>query len=505
MFIIYKSLLEMNDSFYKFLFNKYNILNQSNEVLQIKEIIQKGGFEELKYSQVIDLWQNPHYKDKFINFYAIVNVFLRGFPLDIKYNWLQILNLQSKNEFMNFIIYYVNKLTNIIYKNVSTTKNIFFRGEARKYFNYKIGDTIFFSTFQSVSSSISIAYEFANSKKHLNILFVMEIPSGYYYKELNTHLKFHNNHKNITTYIDEQEFLIMPNSYYIIVDIFTIYNNVSVVKLRMFKQDYFQIQFNKMYEPLNYTPKTKDYSNFNSHIIKNFIKKTEDYKKMIDSLISLENYNISQDLYKELNDCHNNDLFNLDTFLIRETLEKIDDYNIKDIAEEIRKYGLGYYTRQIKTKDIYKERIEKIIMLKNMKFNSINYLPVFVGFYNIDKDFQIPQFIQFLKKQNINQEFIYSKIIITQLKPDKFLYDDIYNDDYPRKKIKYNNKTKIMYYKHLIKFKLNNTPICVCDTHKIERQNNVILIPNFKMKLIKKTKLFNKYDLPYILYEISIL
>ena len=51
------------------------------------------------------------------NFYLLVNKFLRGLNIEIKDKWLKILKLNSTQDFYDFMMYYINKLTNIIHKN----------------------------------------------------------------------------------------------------------------------------------------------------------------------------------------------------------------------------------------------------------------------------------------------------------------------------------------------------------------------------------------------------
>lgn len=485
---------------YEILFNTLNITENQTEYN-----IQNGGYDELKHNQIIELWQNPDYNSKFLNFYVIVNKYLRGIELDIKPEWLNILKLHSKMDFTEFMIYYINKLTTIIYKNPSSKKRVFYRGENRENFYQGIGDVLFYSTFQSVSSSLSVAYKFAESRKKVTkLLFVIEIPEGYYYKELTTKLKLYNYKNKITTIIDEKEYLIMPNSYYIIVDKFTIYKDINVVKLKMIKQDYYQIENNELYEQQIIYPKSKDYKVFNSPELNNFIKLSQNYKKMIDKLNSMNSYKINETFYKEMNNPNNNDLFNLDMELINSLVSQIDNFNIKEKAEEIKSAGIRYYAFELKKITDYKKRIERINLIVNTEFNSIKQLDVYAGYYNITDTFQKPEFINFLKKQKLNKEFQYSKIIIANLESNKFLYNDIYNTDYPRKKIKKNNNTKHIYYKYLVKIALTNTKICICNEHFHENDNNIILIPNFKMKITEIKQQYNKYDLPYTLYKISV-
>lgn len=474
-----------------------------------KEYSQSGGYDELKNNQIIELWQNPDFNDKFINFYTLVNKYLRGIEIKVNEKMLTNLKLNSKRDFFDFMVYYINKLTNIIYKNPSSKTEIFFRGEFRKIFNYEIGNVLFYSTFQAVSSSISTAFKFSQgTSKDVKLLFVIEIPKGYYYKILTTKMKIYNYKDKTTQYIDEKEFLVLPNSYYMIVDKFKIYNNTNVVKIRLIHQEYYQITNNELYKEDSFIPDFKTLKNikkFNCKELNNFIDLSKKYQKMIDFINSLEPYKISVKFYEILNDPNLNNLFNIDIDEIIKKLSLINDYNFREIANEIKTLGIGYYNYHLNRQDEYKERINIIKLLKNIDYNYINKIIVYTGFNNYDKSFKLPEFIEVLKKQKINEDFIYDKILKTRYTPDMYLYDDIYNMDKPNNKIKKNNKTALMYYKYLIKFNIVNTKICVNNMHEYKNDDNIILIPNFKMKIINIQKLVNKYNLDYYYYEIHLI
>ena len=371
---------------YEIILNNLNIIESQTEYN-----VQYGGYEELKHNQIIELWQNPDYNNKFLNFYVIVNKYLRGLELDIKQEWLSILKLHSKQDFTDFMIYYINRLTSIIYKNPAEITQIFYRGEIRSSFYQGIGDVVFYSTFQSVSSSISVANKFAESDgKETQLLFVMEIPKGYYYKPLITKLKYYNYKKKITTSIDEKEYLVMPNSYYVIVDKFTIYNNTNVIKMKMFYQEYYQIENNVLYEQKTLYPTTKIEKSFNSKEIDNFVKLSEQYQKMVNKLTLMNSYKLDKRFYNEINNSNYDNLFNLDIEAINNTVSEINDSNIKEKAEEIKSFGLGYYDYQIKNVLKYKKRIESVGLILNTEFNSIKYLETYTGYYNINEDFKRP-------------------------------------------------------------------------------------------------------------------
>jgi hypothetical protein len=485
---------------YEIIFDKINIIENIQEYN-----IQTGGYDDMTQNQIINLWQNPDYNEKFINFYSLVSKYLRGIKFEVKDEWLIGLKLDSKRDFDNFMIYYINKLTNIIYKNVSVKKRIFYRGEHRKNFNYQKGDILFYSTFQSVSDSISTAFKFAETdNKDIKLLFVIEIPVGFHYKSLSTQLKTYDYKEKLIYLIDEKEYIVMPNTYYVIVDKFQIYNNVNVIKIRLYHQEYHQIIDSELYKEDKIFPQPDKFKNFNSGELNKFVRKSIKYQKMINILKSMKDYKIGKYFYYEMNDYNNLNMFNLDMSKINLIVEQINESNIKTKAEEIKKLGLGYYDSQIKNVSKYKTSIERINILLNTEFKTINNLVVYGGFYNVDTLFKKPEFIEYIKNKKINEEFEYKNILITHLEADKFLYGDIYNNDYPYKKVKKGNNTKLMYYKYLVKFYLSNVKICVSSTHDFEYKNNIILIPNYRMKIIEKNNKVNNFDLPYVEYKINL-
>jgi hypothetical protein len=488
------------DSHYKIIFDKINIIEKIEEYN-----VQTGGYEEMAQNQIINLWQNPDYNEKFLNFYSLVNKYLRGIELEIKSEWLSILKLNSKRDFYDFMVYYVNRLTNIIYKNVSDEKKVFYRGEHRKSFNYRIGDTLFYPSFQSVSSSLSTALKFAESdNSDVKLLFVIEIPRDSHYKVLTTKLKTHDYKKKITYLIDESEYIVMSNSYYVIVDKFPMYNNVNIIKMRLYHQEYYQITNNELYKEEVIYPTVSNLKNFNSQELNKFIKKSEKYQKMINVLNNMKSYQIGRAFYYEMTDSNNSSIFNLDVGAINKIVEQINNLNIGDKAEEIKTLGLGYYDYQIENILKYKKRIQRINLIVNTEFKPIDKMVVYGGFNNWNREFKKPEFVEFIKNKKINEEFEYDKILITRLEPDGFLYEDIYNMDYPHKKIQKGTSTKLIYYKYVVKFYLSNIKICICSTHDFEDKNNVILIPNFKMKIIERNEKINRFKLPYIEFKINL-
>ena len=336
------------------------------------------------------------------------------------------------------------------------------------------------------------------------MLFIIEIPDGYHYKKLTTDLTLYNYKDNIETMINEQEYIVLPNSYYVIVDIFTIVNDVKIIKLRMIRQDYYQMKNNTLHYPEIIYPQPHELKNFESEEISNFIKLCYQYEKMINELNLLKSYEINNKLYLELVNSDQDNLFDLDIDLIETISKEIDESNKLEKLYEIKKLGFGYTDYDITHINYYLESIKMIKFIKQMEFKSIKKLKVYSGYFNSNELFEKPPFIELIKKQKIYEEFEYYKILIGQMNCEKFLYNNIYYLDYPYKKIKKNNKTKLLYYKHLIEYNMENTKICVCSKHHLERYNNIILIPNFKMKITEIKKCKNKYNLSYILYKINI-
>jgi hypothetical protein len=486
---------------YKFQFLDLNIIEEQKEEYNS----QSGGYNEMTHNQIIELWQNPDYNETFINFYSLVNKYLRKTEIKVKSEWLVALKLESKKDFYNFIIYYINKLTNIIYKNISTEKKFFYRGEIRKSFNHGVGEILYFPTFQSVSASISTAYKFSESSTGIKILFVIEIGAGFHYKPLYTHLKIYDYKKKITQIINEKEYIVMPNSYYVIVEKSKIYNDVNLIKLRLCDQKYYQINESKLCERENIFLKKNQIKNFNSVEANNFMKKSVQYQKMVDYLISMKDYQISKNFYNELNNSDLSNMFSVQIEPINKLLDKITSFNALEIMEEIKKLGIGYYEYEKKHIEKYKKKIERISIIINTNFKSVEELTVYGGFYNFTSEYKKPEFIEFLKGKEYEKEYLYDKILITNLNSSAFLYDDIYNSDFPHVKIKKNKSSAVLYYKYLLKINLSNVKICVCSSHSYEYCNNIILIPNYKIKIVKKEKKINKHDLPYILYTIDLI
>jgi hypothetical protein len=488
--------------------NEYKIKIKSKNILDIQKSfnIQEGGYNKMTENEIINLWQNPDYNETYINFYSLINKFLRGIKIEIRNKWLSALKLNSKKDFIDFMIYYINKLTKIIYKNISTTTKIFYRGEKRKTFNYNVGDTIYYSTFQSITSSITTAYKFSETIKDIKILFIIEIPEGCYYKPLFTQLKIHNYKEKRTLIIDEKEYIVMPNSYYVIVDTDKLYNDTNIIKMRLCEQKYCKITKNKSRECEEIKIKNKEKNNFKCEELEDFIDKTKKYEENINKLISMKDYYIDIIFYAELIEIQNINIFNLDIEninKINEITNEITEYNIKEKSNEINNLGIGYYDYELSNVSKYKKKIERINIILNTNFKSIDNLVVYAGYYNIDYSYKKPEFIEYIYKKKINEEFEYDKILITNLEKDKFLYNDIYNDDYPNRKIKKDKKTKLMYYKYLIKFNLVNIKMCVCSTHPYEYCNDIILIPKYYMKITSKIKKKNRHNLEYIEYEIN--
>ena len=181
--------------------NNYSIKFTNNHIIEnilvnshIKTNKLFGGRINNNYTsnEIINLWQNPDYNEKYLDFYKLVNMYLLNKEFKIKQDYLDAIKVKTSDEFYDFIIFFIKKLTNIIEKNISDKDVILYRGEARTEFNYEIGDVLFYPTFQSVTSSIAIAYKFSNcsnienNKPCVKILYVLELPANSYYKKLDT-------------------------------------------------------------------------------------------------------------------------------------------------------------------------------------------------------------------------------------------------------------------------------------------------------------------------------
>jgi hypothetical protein len=478
----------------------------SNNIIetQYEQYVQSGGYEEMTHNQIIHLWQNPDYNKQFINYYSLVSKYLRKEKFVIRPSYLQGLKIKTNNEFYEFMIYYINKLTNIIYKSTSQEKKYFFRGEHRKNFNYKVGDTLFYPSFQSITTSISTAYKFSESgsKSEIKLLFVILIDKGFHYKTLTTRLKLYNYKDNITKYVDEKEYLVLTNSYYTITEIITLEVNFFIVKLKLFYQEYYQIENGKLYEQSDLS--VSKIETFTEPKIKEFIVNYHQYKKLLTKLSSLSEYEISDKYYSLLSNVNLSNIFVIPIDLISKISQSINTLNIKEKALEIKELGLGYNDGELDKVSNYMEKILSIVMIRNIEYKSVKKMTVYCGHYNLNKFFKKDPFVQYIKKAKNNELQIYNDIIITNLSDNKYLYSDIYNNEYPHTKIKKDSNIKLMYYKYHFKFNLSDVKISVCGTHNYESQNNIILIPNFSMEIINKKKFLNKYNLKCELYEINV-
>jgi hypothetical protein len=453
------------------------------------------------YYKMINLWQNPDYNEKYINFYSIVNQYLLGKNINVNKNWLIALELQNEIDFFNFIVYYINKLTKIIHKNPSVKKQIFFRGEYRETFNYNVNDIVFYSTFQSLTTSLTTAFKFTETfnEKHQTLLFVLELNVGSYYKKLNTKLKYHNYKDKITQIIDENEFLLMANSYYQIVDK-QYYGKLIIVKMKLCYQDFHQIVNGQLYKKLDIV-KSKNITNFNCPDLNIFLKKNIVYQEIILKLVSLKKHNIGVNYYYVLIDPYLSNIFTLDIEAIMNLYNSINEYNFNEIKEEIKTLGIGYYDYQ--TIEEYKHTILTINMLIGSVYIPVDKLTVYSGFKNIDAQYKKDIFIQSIEKIKLNEIFQYDDILISYLSQTPYLYDDIYND-IPTQQVVKNNKYTKIYYKYLIQFNLSNVKICTCSEHNLYLQNQIILIPSNKMKIVNKSYSTNKFNLSIVYYEIDV-
>jgi len=498
---------------------KYSIKFTKNHIIEniiinsdlTKKLIGGRINDDYSNEEIIGLWQNPDYNKKYLDLYKLVNMYLLNKEFKIKQEYLDAIKVNSNEEFYDFLNYYINKLSNIIAKNISDKDIILYRGEARHEFNYGIGDVIFYPTFHSASSSISVAYKFAEcwnieiDKPCVKILYVFDLPAKSYYKKLDTLLQTYNYDHNITYLIDEKEYLIIPNSYYVIVDKQIIYNNVIVIKMKLIFQDIKKDNKDfKSYVPLKLIPTNEQLDYFTDKKLDHFKQLTENYSDMVNIILSMSEYNVSIDIYDILYLEKYSNLFNLDIKQIYKLSKDINEINIKNIAKRIRKLGIEYTNYELSNSKNYIKKIDTMYNIISYNFKIINDINLYVGFNNINRLFEEDTFIKKISKLNTNDRLIWDQILVTQLIPSKYYYNDIYNDDYPRMNIIKDNKKVLRYYSHVIEFVIDKAKICICNNHYHDFENNIIIIPKNNCILLSKEIKYNKFNLQYNYYKISL-
>ena len=121
-----------------------------------------------------------------------------------------------------------------------------------------------------------------------------------------------------------------------------IYSNLEIYKIFVSWEDFVNIikQINK-----------KDTKNFQTSELNNFVSLTKKYQKNIDYLNSLDGYKIFYKFYDILRNPNLDNLFNLNMIDVEKKLLKINDINIKEIAEEIKKLEIALINKKIADKD----------------------------------------------------------------------------------------------------------------------------------------------------------
>lgn len=449
----------------------------------------------MKNKEIFDLWQNPYHNNVLINFYNIVNSYLRKElnENDITKDILNSFNIKTYNEFIIFLNTYIKNLKNIIYKNKNTHYTILYRGEHRKKFNFNKNDIIVYNNFHSTTDNIYIAYGFSQNlnDNFQRILFIIYYPKNSVFKKLYNKMTVYNDTENITETINENEYLIPPNSYYQILHIEKIYNNVIVVKMQLLLQDKNNNEF--ILQP-------KNLKIFND---KNFIelkKLSVNYKNEIKQLTNFKKYTIHNDLYELLFDENNNNVLLLDLNKIIKNIDSIDDKNIKTILNNIKKLGIGYYDYDLVNPKNYIKKIKTIKLLKNIEFNKFTGI-LYSGFFNVDNVLQKYEFIQIIENNNSG---IFDKIIKTKINDSYYLYDDLHNNIFPTGTLQKNNKKITQYFKYVIKFIVKNIEIVVCKNIEHFYQSFILLVSKFNFNILSKKKFKNKFNFNCIFYEIEI-
>ena len=181
---------------------------------------------------------------------------------------------------------------------------------------------------------------------------------------------------------------------------------------------------------------------------------------MVDILFNMHKYSVPINIYDILCMEYNENMFNLDIRRIYLLSREITDENIKDIARKNERLGLTYTNYELSHYKIYKNKIDTINQLMNFNFNIISDIILYAGYFNLSDYFEEPEFIKVISNLNINDNFIWKKVLLTSIIPSRFLYDDIYSYDYPTKTIQKNNQTILKYYSNIIEFQVDQVKIC---------------------------------------------
>ena len=457
-------------------------------------------------STIISLWQNPYYSNILLNFYNIINRYLNGGGIIISEKILDELNL-IKEEFEEFTIKYINSLTNILYKNPKDSI-ILYRGETRSDIDIKLHDILLYKNFHSTTDSISFGFKFSlqqNSKSDIKknkLLLVLKIPKGFHYIKLNKPIVYNNNN-NITEFYNEYEYLIPPNCYYQVTNIYKLSDNIILIKAILIKQEKYIIPSsdpNLIYTP-NQPSIKKNLKDFTNDAISNFIVQFKYYYHSLELLDKLKDYHISHILFQMLSSSLYSNFFNLNIGIILDYANKINDNNFLNIMYTLDQFGFHYKKKDLVKPEIYINTLKKLASSNILSLNYIYNMKVFYSANNFNFNMEKPKFIKLLDE---NSDGKYKYILECSTIPDCSYYDCVSNNIYPNLTLEKNNKKTLIYTKYIVEFNLSNVKIAISNLSKQMFINKILLIPNFTYKVKSKVKSKNKFGKNIIIYQVDL-
>ncbi len=458
--------------------------------------------KDFKFTEenIYSLWQNEFYNGVRLVFYRLVNQYLWTGKIKIDNTILEKMKI-SKKDLEMFIKKYINKMTDLLYLKPKK-KNILYRGEIRDNFNFMIGDVLIYNNFHSTTNNISFALKFSelyNKTSNTTIIFSFEIPEGFYYNKLSKTLVHYNKEFNTTYYINEYEFLIPPNAYYRITNVFDLPRKIKIVKAVLVLQDKFLSTNDLLY--VNKELKYDIIEDFDDPSTDKFIEELYRFDKMIEVLNRMNKYHIDDDIYLILR--NNSKIFKYDTEKIQYIATSTNIDNYKENIESFKKLGFDYYNKKI-YEDInaYIKGIQYFGYYNLHNFKYIDNFKLYMGVENVYNNLNEPTIIKRFKSEKIG---IIDRILYCELSPDCYLYNCPYNDYKPNITIEKNKIKTTQYIKSIIEFELFNVKIGISNKIKLKNETEILVIPNFKYIIKKIESNKNKFNEPIDIYYIDLI
>ncbi len=442
---------------------------------------------------IISLWQNPYYSDVLLNMYKIVNNFLIKREIKVSKTKFEKLDIDM-NFFKDFLIKYINSITNILYK--SPKKSIIvYRGENRESFDVKENDILFYKNFHSTSYNISTSFNFSINivkPENLRIVLALEIPDGFYYEKLNKPVEYYNKKYDIKEFYDEYEYLIPPNSYYQITKIIKLSNRLVLVKAVLIRQEkYIFAGPEDYYIPTQ--PKVKKINDFPDKNINTFVLQFKRYEKTLLVLENMKEYQIPHKLYLFIKKYQKNIIVKKEIDELNELIELIESINENIINELGQDDDFNNDTNSIRK-----------INIRNLSLDikKISDIKVYTGIDNINFKLEKMKISNIFKDKKTG---ILDKVIVSKLIPDCYYYDCVINDMFPRTSILKNKKKITIYTKFILELELINVRILITQNPELYYDTTVLLIPRFEYKVVKVVKSKNKYNLPIYIVKVRLI